>query len=75
MAAADIAATEADNHLKALAGDGTDVYIRGELAYTWRPRKGQIAWKRAALEANPDIDPEDYRGDDTRALNIVMENL
>jgi putative phage-type endonuclease len=73
--AADIAMTEADNHLKAMAGDGTDVYIRGELAYTWRPRKGQIAWKAAALEANPGIDPEDYRGDDTRALNIVMENL
>lgn len=75
MAAADIAATEADNHLKALAGDGTDVYIRGELAYTWRPRKGQISWKTAALEADPELDPEPYRGDDTRVLNIVMENL
>jgi len=74
MEAADIALTEADNHLKALAGDGTDVYIRGELAYTWRPRLGQIAWKQAALDANPDIDPEDYRGESTRVLNIVMEN-
>jgi predicted phage-related endonuclease len=73
MAAADIAATEADNHLKALAGDGTDVYIRGELAYTWRPRKGQISWKAAALELDPDLDPEPYRGEDTRVLNIVME--
>jgi putative phage-type endonuclease len=71
--AADIAMTEADNHLKAMAGDGTDVYIRGELAYTWRPRKGQISWKTAALEANPDLDPEPYRGEDTRTLNIVME--
>jgi putative phage-type endonuclease len=73
MAAADIAATEADNHLKALAGDGTDVYIRGELAYTWRPRKGQISWKTAALDLDPDLDPEPYRGEPTRVLNIVME--
>lgn len=75
LEAADIAITEADNHLKALAGDGTDVYIRGELAYTWRPRKGQVSWKKAALDLDPDIDPEPYRGEDTRALNIVMENL
>lgn len=74
MAAAEAAATEADNHLKALAGDGTDVYIRGELAYTWRPRLGQISWKAAALELDPDLDPEPYRGEDTRVLNIVMEN-
>lgn len=73
MAAADIAATEADNHLKALAGDGTDVYMRGELAYTWRPRKGQISWKTAALELDPDLDPEPYRGEPTRVLNIAME--
>ena len=72
MAAADIAATEADNHLKALAGDGTDVYIRGELAYTWRPRLGQISWKTAALDLDPDLDPEPYRGEPTRVLNIVM---
>jgi putative phage-type endonuclease len=75
MQAADIAMTEADNHLKALAGDGTDVYIRGELAYTWRPRKGQISWKTAALALDPDLDPEPYRGEPTRVLNIVMENL
>lgn len=74
-AAADIAITDADNHLKAIAGNGTDVYIRGELAYTWRPRKGQISWKSAALAADPDIDPEPYRGKPTRTLNIVMENL
>ncbi|MCX4697048.1 YqaJ viral recombinase family protein [Streptomyces sp. NBC_01373] len=74
-AAADIAITDADNHLKAIAGNGTDVYIRGELAYTWRPRKGQVSWKKAALEADPDIDPEPYRGKPTRTLNIVMENL
>lgn len=73
MAAADIALTEADNHLKALAGDGTDVYVRGELAYTWRPRLGQISWKTAALDLDPDLDPEPYRGEPTRVLNIVME--
>lgn len=74
LAAAEIAVTEADNHLKAMAGDGTDVYVQGELAYTWRPRKGQISWKTAALELNPELDPEPYRGEDTRVLNIVMEN-
>lgn len=74
LQAAEIAMAEADNHLKALAGDGTDVYIRGELAYTWRPRKGQISWKTAALDLAPDLDPEPYRGEDTRVLNIVMEN-
>ena len=74
IAAAEIAATEADNHLKALASDGTDVYIRGELAYTWRLRKGQISWKTAALDLDPDLDPEPYRGEPTRVLNIVMEN-
>jgi putative phage-type endonuclease len=74
LAAAEIAITDADNHLKAMAGDGTDVYVRGELAYTWRPRKGQISWKKAALELNPDLDPEPYRGEPTRVLNIVKEN-
>lgn len=73
-AAADAALTEADNHLKAIAGDGTDVYVCGELAYTWRPRKGQISWKAAALDLDPDVDPEPYRGEQTRVLNIAKEN-
>lgn len=69
-AAAQIAITDADNHLKAMAGNATDVYVRGELAYTWRPRKGQVSWKKAALELDPDLDPEPYRGPATRVLNI-----
>lgn len=73
--AADIAMTEADNHLKAIAGDATDVHIRGELAYSWRPRKGQISWKNAALDLEPNIDPEPYRGAPTRTLRIHLENL
>ncbi|MFC8272331.1 YqaJ viral recombinase family protein [Streptomyces sp. NPDC057271] len=73
--AADIAMTEADNHLKAIAGDATDVHIRGELAYSWRPRRGSIHWKDAALDADPDLDPERYRGEPTRVLNIHLENL
>lgn len=73
--AADIAMTEADNHLKAIAGDATDVHIRGELAYSWRPRRGSIHWKDAALDADPDLDPEQYRGEPTRVLNIHLENL
>jgi putative phage-type endonuclease len=75
MAAADIALTDAENHLKAIAGDATDVHIRGELAYSWRPRKGQISWKAAALDADPDLDPEQYRGAPTRTLNVHLEIL
>ncbi|MET8404491.1 lambda-exonuclease family protein [Streptomyces sp900116325] len=74
-AIAEAAGTEAENHLKAIAGDATDVHIRGELAYSWRPRKGQISWKTAAIESDPDIDAELYRGDDTRVLNVHLENL
>ncbi|MFE6815958.1 YqaJ viral recombinase family protein [Streptomyces sp. NPDC057677] len=73
--AADIAITEAENHLKAIAGDATDVHIRGELAYSWRPRRGSIHWKEAALDADPDIDAEQYRGEPTRVLNVHLENL
>lgn len=73
--AADVALTDADNHLKAIAGQATDVHIRGELAYSWRPRRGQISWKAAALEADPDIDPEPYRGPNTRTLRIHLENM
>ena len=74
-AAAEIAITDAENHLKDIAGDATDVHIRGELAYSWRRRKGQISWKAAALAADPDIDAELYRGDDTRVLNVHLESL
>ncbi len=75
IASADIALQDAENHLKAIAGDATEVHIRGELAYSWRPRRGQIAWKAAALDADPDIDPEQYRGQPTRTLRIHLENL
>lgn len=74
MAAADIALTEAENHLKAIAGDSSDVHVRGELAYTWRRRKGQISWKSAALDLDPELDPEPYRGADTRVLNVPQEH-
>ncbi|MFG2328301.1 YqaJ viral recombinase family protein [Streptomyces sp. NPDC048604] len=73
--AADIALTEAENHLKAIAGNATDVHIRGELAYSWRPRRGSIHWKDAALAADPDIDAEQYRGEPTRVFNVHLENL
>lgn len=75
IAGADLALTEAENHLKAIAGDATDVHVRGELAYSWRPRLGQISWKTAALDAAPDLDPEAYRGQPTRTLNVHLENL
>lgn len=73
--AAELAITEADNHLKAIAGDATDVHIRGQLAYTWRPRRGQISWKTAALDLDSHLDPEPYRGEPTRTLRIHLENL
>ncbi|MEU4133609.1 YqaJ viral recombinase family protein [Streptomyces wuyuanensis] len=75
IAAADLALTDAENHLKHIAGDAAEVHIRGELAYSWRPRRGQISWKTAALELDPDLDPEPYRGAPTRVLNIHLENL
>lgn len=74
-AAADIAITEAENHLKDMAGPHTDVHIRGELAYSWRPKRGQVSWKKAALDADPDLDPEPFRGDPSRTLNVHLENL
>lgn len=75
IAAADIALTDAENHLKAIAGDATEVHIRGEKAFTWKPRRGQISWKSVALELDPDVDPEPHRGKPTRTLTVQMENL
>lgn len=75
IAAAAIALQDAENHLKAIAGDATDVHVRGELAYTWRPRRGQVSWKTAALELDPDLDPEPYRGTPTRVLNVPKEQV
>ncbi|MFD0384632.1 hypothetical protein ACFQ2B_27635 [Streptomyces stramineus] len=74
ITAGEIALLEAENQLKHIAGQATDVHIRGELAYSWRPQRGQISWKKAALAANPDLDPEPYRGEPTRVLRIHMEN-
>lgn len=73
--AADIALTEADNHLKHIAGQHTDIHIRGELAYSWRPKRGQVSWKTAALDADPDLDPDLYRGKPSRTLNVHLEIL
>jgi putative phage-type endonuclease len=67
--------TAAENRLKAIAGDATEVHIRGQHAYSWKPKRGQISWKSAALDADPDIDPEPYRGQPTRELRVHLENL
>lgn len=75
IAAADLALTDADNHLKAIAGDAIEVHIRGEKAFSWRPRRGQIAWKQAALDLDPELDPEPYRGKPCRVLAVHLENL
>jgi putative phage-type endonuclease len=73
--AAEIAITEADNHLKDIAGPHTEIHIRGELAYSWRPKRGQVSWKKAALDADPELDPEPYRGKPSRTLTVHLENL
>ncbi len=73
--AADAVATEAENHLKDIAGPHAEVHIRGELAYSWRPKRGQVSWKKAALDADPDLDPEPFRGKPSRTLNVHLENL
>lgn len=65
----------AENRLKAIAGDARDVYVRGDLAYSWAPKRGRISWKAAALATTPDIDPEPYRGEPYRELRIHLENL
>lgn len=75
IAAGELALQDAENRMKAIAGDATEVHIRGELAYSWRPRKGRIAWKKAALAADPDLDPEPFRGAPTRALSIHLEDV
>ncbi len=75
IAAANIALTDAENHLKAICGDATEVHIRGEKAYSWRPRRGQISWKSVALELDPDVNPEPHRGKPTRTLTVHLENL
>lgn len=67
--------TEADNHLKHIAGPHTEIHTRGVLAYSWRPKRGQVSWKSAALAADPDLDPEPYRGKPSRTLSIHLENL
>ena len=78
MAAADIALTDAENHLKHIAGDAAEVHIRGELAYSWRrySRRGPIDYA-ALTEDHPDIDLESYRDDPTtyRQLRTHLENL
>ncbi|MFB7672892.1 YqaJ viral recombinase family protein [Kitasatospora purpeofusca] len=65
----------AENRLKEIAGPAAEVHIRGRLAYEWAPRRGQISWKAAALDADPDLDPEPYRGAPTRTLRIHLEDL
>jgi putative phage-type endonuclease len=73
--AASAEVTAAENRMKEIAGDATEVHARGELAYSWRRRRGQISWKAAALDLEPDLDPEPYRGPDTRVLRVHLEDL
>jgi putative phage-type endonuclease len=65
----------AENALRAIAGDAEEVLIRGERAYSWAARRGQISWKSAALDLDPDLDPEPYRGAPAREFRIHLENL
>jgi putative phage-type endonuclease len=78
LAAPTAAIDEAENRLRAIAGDAAEVYVRGELAYTWPQysRRGSIGWSRLAAD-HPDIDLDSYRGPDTtyRVLRIPQETL
>ncbi|CAM5390283.1 hypothetical protein STENM36S_06312 [Streptomyces tendae] len=78
LAAAEIALTDADNHLKAIAGDAVEVHIRGEKAYSWPrySRKGRIDFA-ALTEDYPGLDLDAYRSEPTtyRQLRIHLENL
>lgn len=68
----------AENRLKEIAGDARDVYIRGDLAYSWAPKRGRISWKSVAADLaadHADFDPEPYRGEPYRELRIHMEDL
>jgi putative phage-type endonuclease len=78
IAAADIALTEAENHLKHMCGDATEVHIRGEKAYSWPQysRRGGIDFA-GLLEDHPDLNLDDYRKPSTtyRTLRVHLENL
>lgn len=73
LAGPTVALEEAENRLRAIAGDATHVHVRGELAYSWPQysRTGNVDW-RAFAEDHPDIDLDAYRGPDTpyRVLRI-----
>jgi putative phage-type endonuclease len=75
MAGPEAALAAVENRLKEIAGPARKVHIRGQLAYEWAPRPGQISWKSAALAANPGLDPEPYRGAPSRVLRVHLENL
>lgn len=76
--AADIALTEAENHLKAICGDASEVHIRGQLAYSWPAytRRGAVQWDDLAAD-HPDIDIDAYRAPSTpyRVLRVHLEDL
>lgn len=75
MAGPEATLAAAENRLKEIAGDAREVHIRGQRAYEWAPRAGQISWKSAALAADPGIDPEPYRGAPSRVLRVHLEDL
>lgn len=68
-----VALEEAENRLKAIAGDATEVHTSGHLAYSWPQYTRTGAVDLAALAADhPDIDLDAYRGPRTpyRVLRI-----
>lgn len=59
--AAGAAITDAENHLKAIAGHATEVHIRGQLAYSWRnSHNSHIDWRELS-DDHPEVDLEQYR--------------
>lgn len=78
IAGAEIALLDAENRLKAICGDATEVHIRGERAYSWPrySRRGAVDWRALAAE-HPDIDLDAYRKPATtyRTLRVHLEDL
>lgn len=61
IAAGELGAQAAENRLKEIAGDATEVHIRGERAYSWaNSHNSHIDWRDLA-ENHPEVDLDAYR--------------
>ncbi len=76
IAAAELAVQAAENRLKEIAGDATEVHIRGERAYSWaNSHNSHIDWRDLA-DDHPEVDLDAYRVTTPyRTLRVHLENL